>query len=281
MSTDNDKIIERIRKLLNLGENDAAALGEAENALRFARRLMLQHNITEGELDRAKDVHESAADAENVEYGHTGVYTTTRHLTAWENSLIWAIGELIGTVQWYKENAQSRKSDAGTVVFNKRTGKPELATRIVFYGPAEDCADAAELVTEWTLTVTAMARLRYGSALVREGRNYAEGFCSALYRKMQDITIEERKAVKALENKARESLPGDTVTHAIVVRNAHQLMVAKKERGKEYLQKSMGIKLRKGRSGYGRGYRDDDAYSAGRADGRKANLSRERKKKLT
>jgi len=47
---DTTRIKEKIRKLLNLAEDDGAMEGEINNALNFARRLMLQHNISEEDI---------------------------------------------------------------------------------------------------------------------------------------------------------------------------------------------------------------------------------------
>jgi len=48
-----DNVKDTIRKLLNLAENDGAADGEIDNALRFARRLMHQHHLSEEDIDRS------------------------------------------------------------------------------------------------------------------------------------------------------------------------------------------------------------------------------------
>ena len=38
-------IIEKVRKLMNLCNDSSATQGEIENALMFAQRLMIKHNI--------------------------------------------------------------------------------------------------------------------------------------------------------------------------------------------------------------------------------------------
>lgn len=43
-------IIEKVRKLLSLSQDGSATQGEIENALMFAQRLMIKHNIDQGEV---------------------------------------------------------------------------------------------------------------------------------------------------------------------------------------------------------------------------------------
>jgi len=45
-----DQIKERIRKLLNLANDDAAMGGEVRNAIAFAERLMATHHLSEADL---------------------------------------------------------------------------------------------------------------------------------------------------------------------------------------------------------------------------------------
>lgn len=268
----NQAIKERIRKLLNLAHDDGAADAEAESALRFARRLMLAHNVDESDIEQPRDPHEMAAD---VEYGSVDHYTTGARLSQWESTLAWSIVELIGTVGHYISGTGEARTPHGTLDYDDR-GQTRKARRIAFYGPEEDCRDAVEMLREWTLTISAMARLRYGGALRGEGRSYAEGFTAALWDKVKTMKREERKAIE--EKRTMQIGEGQECT-ALVLAGAHELMVAKKEKGKEWLA-SQGIKLGRA-SGRGGGEHHGSAYRAGRSDGSRAQLTRGRREKIT
>lgn len=278
MTNDIDRIKEKIRALINLGEDDGATEAEAENAMRFARRLMLQHNVTQEDMEEAKDAHESEADAEQVEYGQVPSEGQTSGLTSWEAALGWAICKLVGTVKWYQSGTTVRKRANGTIEYDNDTGKPKTRSVFVFYGPVEDCRDAKQLMAEWSLAVTTLARMKFGGALRGEGRAYCEGFCDALLAKMNKIKAEEQKLIGA--QKAQQQLPsGATRSTALMVMNGNQLMLAKQEKAKHWLEETQGIKLRN-RSGSRGGSYHGDAYGAGKADGARANFSHSRTKKL-
>lgn len=279
METNSDRIKDKIRKLLTLGEDDGATEAEAENALRFARRLMLKHNVSEKDMEETKDVHEIAADVEHTTFGQVRTTSQGSTLTKWEVSLGWAVMELIGTVRWYRAGETERRTKAGVLEFNEVTGAPKICQVIMFYGPEEDCRDARELMQEWSLTIIALARMRFGGALRGDGRSYCEGFCDALYSKVSQIRREERKLIDA--QKAQQALPeGATRSTALMVLNGTQLMEAKREHASKWLEKEIGIKLRSsGSSGRGGSF-NGDAYAAGAKDGKSADFSHKRTKKL-
>jgi len=274
---DMDKIKNKIKKLLNLAENDGAFDGEVDNALRFARRLMLRHNVTQADLEEAKDAHEIAADAEAVDYGRVAAFTLGANLSQWESTLAHSICQLVGTVQFYRESGKfARRTPHGTVDFSK--GEPSTATRLQFYGPEEDARDATDLLNEWSHIIVSMARMKYGGAFKGSGREYAEAFTYALYQKVEKIRQEEKTAIA---NEQKLLAAGETTRcTALMVRNAGALMLAKKNKGTDWLAKECGIKLSKSSRSSGSTIYDGDARAAGRADGNKADFSHARKKKL-
>jgi len=272
-----EKIKEQIRKISALAGDAGATEEEAENALRFARRLMLKNNLRPEDLEEPKDVNEIAADADAVEYGTAKAYSSSRGLSQWEASLAAAIDKLLGTTQHYKEYVQAKRTASGSLDFDSKTGKTKSATPVVFYGPAEDCRDAVELFAEWSHVIAGLARLKYGGAMKGDGRCYAEGFASGLYRKIRDIRKEENETAQ----KDRALLEGSERCTALIVVNATAVMEAKKERGSIFLRKELGIKLRAGSRGGGRRHWNGNAFSAGQADGSRANFNRSRTGKLT
>lgn len=268
MQQDIDKARRQIRALLNLGADDGATQAEAENALRFARRLMLQHNVDEADVT-AKDAHELEADAERVAYGKDSGYTVGKDLTGWEASLLHAIAALVGTVKSYYRAGQYRRTGAG-VIERFPDGNPKLVAEVTFFGPEEDARDAVALFEEWSLTIAALARMKFNGALRGPGRNYAEGFVAGLHERLREMRKQEVAQITS-----GHVANGCT---ALVVQNATALMAAKQAKALQWLA-GQGVKLRKGGARSGGAY-DGDARAAGEADGRKASFTRERKARL-
>jgi len=270
------KIKDQIRKLMCLGEDTAAFEGEAENALRFARRLMLRHNVTAQDMEEARGIHEAAADADAEEYGTADAYSVGANLSLWESTLSWAVAGLVGTVKHYRGGKGVRRTASGAVDLASN-GRVRQATNVVFYGPAADCRDAAELLAEWSHVVAAMARLRYGGVFRGPGRSYAEGFCQALFGKVQKIRREERAMIERQEQDALAT--DETRSTALMVRNATQLMKAKRAKAEQWLAEEKDIKLGSARRRTG-GLHHDEAYRSGRDDGRRADFSHNRRKMI-
>ncbi len=254
-----------IRDLLNLADDDAAARLEVDNALHFARRLMLRHNLTADDCpeEKPKNAHEVAADEE---YGTSETYSVGARLSTWESDLYSAIKNLVGTVHFYQSGRRLKRTAYGTVAYGAN-GKMARGTRITYYGPAADCAAATDLATTWAATIAALARMKFGGCFRGAGRSYAEGFATALWVKVQDLEQEEYKKIQA---------PTST---ALALCRAHEIMSAKLDKGEEWLREEKGIKLHKC-AGRSRAGGNDGAYAAGQADGAAANFSRTTRKAI-
>lgn len=269
MSINIEAIKSKIQKLLNLAHDDAASLNEADNALRFARRLMLNNNVSESDIAelKSKDPHEVAAD---VEYGTADFWSMGKSLSTWESTLAHAIADLVGTVKWFYRANQTKRTKAGLIQYDEK-GRSKESTKLIFYGPEEDCQDAQALLAEWWILIAALARVNYGGCLRGEGRSYAEGYAQALYSKVHNIKHEERKVIA--------NAPGEG-GYALIVVTANAIMEAKREKAVDFLEKEHGIKLGRGRSKRaGKNY--GDAYGHGSSDGKSAEFTRERKRKIT
>lgn len=266
------KIKEQVRKLMDLAGDDAALqTHEAENALAFARRLMLKHNIDEAELASAKTPHEQAADEQ---YADAAGYSTFTRIMPWENVLATAIADLIGTTGVYIRGIVTKKTEHGTLDFDAK-GKEQQRTQLVFYGPQDDARDARDLFAEWSMVIFAMARMKYGQAIRGDGRAYAAGFARSLWDKVQKLAKKERLAVAGMNQDLLESTGGGT---ALALTQGLALVAAKKEAAKKWLRKAKGIKLHS-RSSSGPGF-GKDAYGAGKSDGNKADFTHNRTKRL-
>lgn len=282
MSDNTDRIKDRIRKLLALGDAEKNTFdAEIDNALRFARRLMLKHNIGEDDLkEEPRGAHEIAADVEATEYGKDWTRTMGSRFTAWECDLVGAVCALVGTVKWYRGHEETRRKRGTDIIeYNDVTGRPAKVRRIEIYGPAEDVRDALDLVAEWQETIVAMARMKHGGALRGAGKSYAEGFAFALKVKVAEMQKEEL-ALIGNRNERLLALPsGEERSSALVVANATSLMVAKRERAEQWLEDVAGIKLCRG-PGIGSGSHNSGAFGDGMKDGKKAGFSHRRTPKL-
>lgn len=280
-----DDIKRKIRGILAIGNDESGATeAEAENALAFARRLMLRHQLTEADIAQGgeRTAHEIAAD---TEYDTVTAYTKGAKMSTWAGWLTHAINGLVGTTQCYIGNCGvTKRTEAGTLDFDE-SGQEQKACEVIFYGPAEDCRDAKALFEEWSILIAALARMKFGGALRGEGRSYAEGFATALCTKVNDMKKREREQIESAKGQTVGLLDATTVAHgedqftqgqecsALVVIKSNELMLAKKERGSEWLREEKGIRLQKGSRGGG-GRHHSDAYGAGQSDGRKADFHR-------
>lgn len=244
-----DRIKDRVRKLLNLASNDAAAEGEIENALAFAQRLMDEHHIRESDVvaEIANDF-----DVAKEKMDRVSAYVDGARLARWEKTLSLAVAAACG-VGVYQERAQTVRDDHGIIVRNDK-GQPFRAASFRYYGIADECRMASELFSEMAATIMSMARLKYNTVYRGEGRSYAEGFATALHRRCVQ------------EQKARAN------TTAIVIRDKQAL-------AKRWLADECDVQLVSASSGAG-GRHYGSAYDNGRADGRRASMSPNRRQYL-
>jgi len=267
-----------IRDLLNRANDDASSELEIDAALKFSRRLMLRHNISEDEcLETTRDPHEVAAD---TEYGRTEAYPVATRLTEFETCLAYAIQNLVGTVKWYRQSTGNQhdqftaKTPYGTVQFDENGNPRTCYTKLVFYGPASDSRDAADLFTTWAVTIVAMSRAKHGGFVRGAGRSYAEGFATSLRQKVANINRDEEKRLSAPTNNGESR-------ELVLLGEARSLMKAKSERAVSWLEEECHIKLRNIGGSRSNKTFDHDAYNDGRSDGQKANFTHSRAKAIT
>lgn len=277
-----DDIKRKIQNILAKAQDGSGATeAEAQGALEFARRLMLRHQLTEADLGqkRNRTASEIAAD---TEYGTADAFSSSRNMSAWEWILVCAINKLIGTTNAYRTSPTTKRSLSGNLEFDER-GQPKIASRVVFYGPAEDCRDARMLFDEWVVLIAALARMKFGGALRGPGRSYAEGFALGLKESVRVMCLKEGEYLGSSNRltismadaalvASNEIEDGSDCT-ALVIAAGNEIMLAKKEQGEKWLLNTKGIKLRK-ISGGGGGRHHDDAFHSGNRDGRNADFTR-------
>jgi hypothetical protein len=265
---DIEKVKDTIRKLLNLANNEGAAEGEIANAMRFAARLMEQHQLSEEDVSK---VDEKLLDLEHAEMAQQSFFAhgEAESIQQWVSSAANFACSFVGGVKWYYQSAVPVRDENGILKL-KRTGSPIRRTKMTFYGIAEDVEIAHQVYDELCMTIMAVARLRFGVVYRGSGRSYCEGFMAGLWNKWYNDQDQQRKL-------AHQPTSGST---ALMVIDARKEIVARKEQlAKDWL--STKVKLGKGRSSRSQRDVDYDAYGTGKSDGSKYSASGSRRKKLT
>lgn len=259
MNADLSRVKDRIRKLLALAENDGAMGAEIDNAMRLATEMMLAYQISRDDLHMESENGGSAVNTSNVVFGQRNAYSYMERMTCWEGQLATFVCDFLGTVQCYKSTGVLKSNNG--VVERDEKGRIKRAAVIVFYGPEADVEFAQQLYTEIQLSVIMLARLRWGSHRVGDGGSYCEGFVvgmrNANYRAVEQITAHSD-------------------SRALVLRSQQQA-IALRQSGTDWLQTTQGVKLGKGQAsrGVNRSF-SQQAYSEGKSDGAKYQVSRER-----
>ena len=286
------KVLERIRKCLNLANDDGAMAGEIKSALKFAKRLMNQHGVTIEEVEAGEGVvsnEDIAAAVALTSYVRQAMPGMSKSRTAWEIDVLNAICDLIGTVRWY---------GGGAMYVNDKPYGPErlrkerrLVWAPTIYGPAEDVSDAITMIKEWTAVVAACAWAKYKAVIRGEGRSYCEGFAGQMLDNVRDMIRADRaEAAKLTPGQPLAALPVATDSKyaivlgerrsALAVQGTMRIALEKKKEASRWLQHDQGINL-VGAGAVGSGTRHHSgAYGAGRRDGVGATPSHSRKPKL-
>lgn len=261
----NEKIVERIKKLLAMTGEAGATDGEIENAVGRAKAMMNEYHLTEADLS-----HEPADDYSKIkpeDFTRCPSYVGTA-IFAWEQRLAYTVSEFVGCPAYIDNNIQVVRKN-GIAQFDDRN-KLRHGKSIVFYGVPEDARIAADLYDEMRLTIATMAAARYGKVYRGEGASYSEGFVSGLNSNLKKASLIEYKAAEG------------SSTSLVLIARRDDLVQFKKDAAKGWLANSEGVKLR----GSGRGNpgsrwgNSDEARAQGRADGKNTNMSASRSKKI-
>ena len=268
-TTTPEAVKDRIRKLLALANDAGASRGEIDNASRFAARLMTEYQLSSADLDE-NDPHERAA-AE--EMGRVYAATLQQGFIAWEGSLARYICELVGGIRYYLVNSAKieKRTAHGTLEFDEK-GRKKLVGQIAFYGEVESVKLAHDLFLELTQTVLAVARMKYGTAFIGEGRSYAAGFVDGLHAQLA-------KRFEAVDTK---QLPAGETNALVAISSEKRAAILKfnADRGARadaWLRDVAGTKLVN--KGGGTGF-DAGAYRAGHRDGLASTVNAKRTLRL-
>lgn len=253
-----------IRQLLNLANDDAAAKGEIENAMRFAAKLMEQHQLSDEDLSEVDDI---LLNLERAEMKCEAAHAESTKMTFWEGQAAMFACQLVGGVKCYRERAKTVRNSVGIVQLDPKTGRVLQRPSLVFYGVAEDVELARQVYSELVVTIAAMARLKYGGVFQGDGRQYCEGFTAGLHSQLKNDSAQALLAARTTGGNALVAVQGRA---AIVER--------KESLADKFITKELGVKI----GGGGTSYRSNggSAYGDGRSDGSRHNASAERRKKI-
>lgn len=259
--TNLDTIKDRIRKLLNLSNDNAAMEGEVNNAIRFAKDLMDKHNLTEEDITKTT---EELTDFNRKEKKRSWVSSHGLKQAQWEGQLALFIAKFcsVGVYSDYVRKIKRRHGIAELV-----NGEPVESFGFQFYGLAEECDLAAELYDEFSITIISLATLKFGGAFRKHGRSYCDGFVVGL----REANIKAESAIKQIAQ-SQERISGESTALVLIEKRA-EVAKAKVHVAQEWLKKEMKIKLHK-RQGSSGGQHFHDAYLEGKSDGTKSKVNR-------
>jgi len=255
-----EKVFSKIKKLLNIAAHDSASDGDIQAAMLQAQRLMDKYHVTEEDLKKREEDVFKQVDA--AEFNDFRSFVGGR-VFAWESWLSTYVSKFVG-VPVYQSNKKELVRERGIVKFDD-WGEPLYGKSFVFYGVAEDAQLAKELYNELRKLIVTMALARYGTAFVKDGGVYSEGFVMGLLEKWN----EEQDHPKLQHNPQGTAL--------ISLRNG--LIQYKKEKAQTWLSKNRGVKLQTQEGNYG-STGSNQAYNQGKEDGRNTDPEATRRKKL-
>jgi hypothetical protein len=258
-----DNVKKTIGDLLRLAGCDGATDGEVRNAMRFAQRMMEEHHLTEDDLvDEPEDQEQAIRNAQ------TGTVSTSvggKH-SEWEHDLARFVCTFVGGIKWYYSNYTSPDRDARGIARSERHTKS-----VTFYGVHEDALIGGQLFDQMRLVIISLAKLKFGGCYRGEGRSYAEGFVSGMTLKLSEDRQAQRQA-------AQKAITASNSTALVLIDRRASLVKLKREIAVQYAKTELN--LGSGRTGGG-GRHHSTAYGEGRTDGRRANVSVSRQRKLT
>lgn len=248
-------VLDTIKKLLRLANDEGATEGEVQAALNRVALLAQKHNISDVEIERAQRADGTEGVRINIDPKDVveACAYAAKNLTRWDRWLSVAVANATTT---------------GTYSSWRSFGRA-----IIFYGLPQDVAVAVELYAYVRKALSRCAR-RWAKEQRQDGRvhvqsnsppvrTYKDGFCGGLI----DKTHEQRDAARVDKTARLEAQVGDCT--ALV-------LIADVQRAKEnaLVVKRARLNLRKGRQLGSRAWGGQDAYGAGQAAGRATNLSR-------
>jgi len=235
----NEKVIEKIHKILKLGKDASATEGEALNAVALAQRLLAKHNL-------------AMADVES--YGER--LSDKRAEKEWKRDVAEAAKprQFFSQFEQYIQGAVQDLCGVKAVLFRNRGPNGRTQVRLTFIGEQADTAVACALYIDLIKLCKRCAHEYAGQGWSPVHRSYAEGWGIAVRRKAAETQTQQ---ATGLDDREQQQ-------YAIIVRSkaawlAEQLAAA--------FPNLVQLKIQS------RGKQDCAAREAGYQRGKQTNLS--------
>lgn len=235
MSKTREDIITRVRKLLNLAKDSAAAEGEVANAMSFAKKLMDEYDLSEADvLLKQTDDQVALTDIIEVE-----AFARNNQLPVWYISL----HEVIITL--FDVRCMIRISPSGSFKGKRYS--------LVFYGLQRDAAMAVMFYNELRVIGLVSAKMAAAAQAKHFNRTFERSYFRGFVRRL----VERAQQIKATPAAVEPSVMG-----AIVLRK------------NDLLDKyALSLNLCPGKANNRRSSVDMDALLAGRSAADKVDLT--------
>jgi len=253
-----NRLVSKIKAMLNIAANDASTDNEIFVAMEQARKLMERHQLTESDLE-SSTIDDDKRKIDEADFTRATSETAGK-LYFWEAELCDFVAQFVGA-DWYRSREYVKN------VFGQYqqtpSGRYKKTSVVVWFGVAESVVIAKQVFDELRSIISTMAFGKYGKVYAGEGATYGMGFVSGLNEKYQTIVkIEEQVQSTALTVRKQE------------------LSEYVEEKAKQWLNDEHGVKLRSCRA-TSTVSTDGEAYSDGRADGSNCDVDATRRRKLT
>lgn len=167
-----EQILARVRKLLNLAENEAATEGERDNAMRMAHNMLTKHQLDMADL----------SEFERERSDPRGRFEQEGRSLLWAKHIRMAIAELFMCKYYF-----GRKINADKCMHH-------------FVG-RESQATTAMYLSEWIIkSVLKEGVKRYRHDLAPETRAFATGVSNKLYERVRELRAAKQAEIKATGN---------------------------------------------------------------------------------
>lgn len=154
-----EKIIERVKKMMALANCTGAAEGERDNALRMAYNLLAKHNLSMSQVDAHNSMPQESRESQKATFV---VYP-------WARQIAGLVGSLFFCNYYFMRGATGKQADH------------------VFIGKVSNVATAQYMSEFVVKSVCREAARLYGSAIAPEARCFAIGVVRKLQERIAEI----------------------------------------------------------------------------------------------
>lgn len=186
---DNDRVINRIRKLMALANDKAATDGERDNALRMAYATLAKHNLSMTDVGDglASQEERNETAAEEVVY-------------PWARTIAHAVGKLFFCSYYFQRPLRGKKG------------------KHCFVGRVSNSATAAELTSYIIRSVSRESARLFGSATSPSAVDFDKGVAARIWQRCAEL----RRAAEAANKAEAVATPGTALVLASLYESEQQ-----------------------------------------------------------